>query len=49
MAAAKAILATKKVKALGLVDFPLHSLKSMYRAGIDIAVLEVGKFASNLP
>eukprot|EP00959_Pyramimonas_sp_CCMP1952_P158519 3315555-Pyramimonas_sp.AAC.1 len=39
--AAKAILATKKVKALGLVDFPLHSLKNMYRAGIDVAVLEV--------
>jgi hypothetical protein len=39
--ACKSILATRKVKALGLVNFPLHTLKNIYRAGIDVAVLEV--------
>jgi len=39
--AAKTILASGKVRALGLVNFPLPALKSMYRAGVDVATLEV--------
>mmetsp|Transcript_22522 Transcript_22522/g.42963 ORF Transcript_22522/g.42963 Transcript_22522/m.42963 type:complete len:489 (+) Transcript_22522:135-1601(+) len=39
--AAKTILGTKKTSALGLVNFPLKALKEMYRAGVDVATLEV--------
>jgi diketogulonate reductase-like aldo/keto reductase len=39
--AAKSIIATGKVTALGLVNFPLPALKNLHRAGVDIATLEV--------
>lgn len=41
VAAAKAILATNKVKALGLSNFPLEGLKMMVRAGVDVALVEL--------
>lgn len=37
----QAVAATKKVKAFGLVNFPLAALKKLHRAGINIATLEL--------